>query len=122
MTDGPKRHVIADPYPETIGLSAMTIFVPEDFCGDAEVVWWYPGKSRDVDKQRITCSASALLQGVLRDVRGARPTADEHLPAVDQLSARVVALVVHEFYKLRILRAAELEAAYEWRSYPPSHR
>ena len=118
MTDSTKRHVIADPYPETIGLSAMTIFVPEDFCGNAEIVWWYPGMSRDVDKQRITCSASALLQGVFRDVRGARPTADRHLSALDQLSARVVALVVHEFYKQRIQRAARLEDAYQWQAYP----
>ena len=122
MIDGPKRHVIADPYPETIGLSAMTIFVPEDFCGDAEVIWWYSGKSRDEDKQRITCSLSALLQGVFRDVRGARPTPDEHLSALDQLCARAVALVVHAFYRARIEAAARLEAAYQWQSYPLPHR
>lgn len=113
----PKRHVIADPFPESIGVSALTIFAPEDFRGDAEVIWWYPGMSRDVDKQQITCSASALLQGVFHDVRGARPTADEHLPALNQLTARVVALVVHAFYKQRIERAARLEAAYQWQSY-----
>ena len=112
-----KRHVIADPYPESIGVSALTIFAPEDFRGDAEIIWWYPGMSRDVDKQRITCSASALLQGVFHDVRGARPTADEHLPALNQLTARVVALVVHAFYKQRIESAARLEAAYQWQSY-----
>jgi len=117
MTDGTKRHCIPDPFPETIGVSAMTIFVPDDFRGDAEIIWWYPGMSDDKYKQRITCSASALLQGVLRDVRGARPTADEHLVAADQVGARAVALVVHAFYKLRIESAARLEAAYQWRSY-----
>ena len=114
MTDGPKRHVIADPYPETIGVSAMTIIVPQDFRGDAEVIWWYPGKSDDANKQRITCNANALLQGIFRDVRGARPTADENLSALDQLRARIVALVVHAFYRLRIEAAARLEAAYQW--------
>lgn len=109
MTDRPKRHVVADPYPETIGVSALTIFVPEDFRGDAEITWWYPGKSRDEDRQRITCSASALLQGVFRDVRGARPG--------EKFDARVVALVLHAFYRARIERAARLEAAYEWRAW-----
>ena len=73
MTDAPKRHCIPDPYPETIGVTALTIWVPEDFRGDAEIIWWYPGKSSDEDKQRITCNANALLQGIFRDVRGARP-------------------------------------------------
>ena len=118
MTDGPKRHVIADPFPETIGVTALTIWVPEDFRGDAEIIWWYPGMSRDEDKQRITCSASWLLQGLFRDVRGARPTADEHLATLDHLPARVVSLVVHAFYRLRIEAAARLEAAYQWQSYP----
>lgn len=118
MTDGPKRHVIADPFPETIGVTALTIWVPEDFRGDAEVIWWYPGKSADTDKQRIACRATALLQGLFYDVRGARPTADEDLSALDQLKARVVALVVHAFYKHRIEQAARLEAAYQWQSYP----
>jgi hypothetical protein len=110
MTDQPKRHVIPDPFPETIDVSSMTIWVPEDFRGDAEIIWWYPGKSRDEDKQRITCNACSLLQGVFRDVSGPRPGG--------RFDARVVALVVHEFYKQRILRAALLEAAYQWRSYP----
>ncbi len=105
-----KRHCIPDPYPETIGISALTIFVPEDFLGDAEVIWWYPGKGRDEDRQYLMCSASALLQGVLRNVGGARPD--------EQLVARVVALVLHAFYRSRIEAAARLEAAYEWRSYP----
>ena len=107
MTDGPKQHCIPDPFPETIGVTALTIWVPEDFRGDAEVIWWYSGKSSDEDKQRITCSASALLQGVFRDVRGVRPA--------DLFDARVVALVVHTFYRLRIEAAARLEAAYQWR-------
>ena len=117
MIDGPKRHIIADPFPESIGVSALTIWVPEDFRGDAEIIWWYPGKSTDTDKQRITCRATALLQGVFYDVRGARPTADENLSALDQLTARVVALVIHEFYKQRIQRAAQLEAAYRWQAW-----
>lgn len=120
MTDKPKLHAIADPYPESIGVSALTIWVPENFRGDAEVIWWYPGKSADTDKQRVTCRATALLQGLFYDgwfydVRGAHPIADEHLPAL--LTARVVALVVHAFYKHRIERAARLEAAYQWQSY-----
>jgi hypothetical protein len=118
VTDKPHQHVIADPFPESIGVSALTIWVPEDFRGDAEVIWWYLGKSADRDKQRITCRATALLQGLFYDVRGARPTADENLDALDQLKARVVALVIHEFYKQRIQRAAKLEAAYQWQSYP----
>ena len=109
MTDKPKRHIIPDPYPETIGVTALTIWVPEDFRGDAEIIWWYPGKSGDEDKQRITCSASALLQGLFRDVRGTRPA--------DRFDARIVALVVHAFYKQRILRAAQLEAAYQWQAW-----
>jgi hypothetical protein len=106
MTDRPKRHVIADPYPETIGVSSLTIWVPEDFRGDAEIVWLYLSKN----EQRITCSASALLQGVFRDVRGVRPG--------EQYDARIVALVIHAFYRARIEAAARLEAAYEWRAYP----
>lgn len=111
MTHEPKRHAIPDPYPETLGFSAMTIFVPEGFRGDAEVIWWYPGKSADADRQRITCNANALLQGVFRDVRGERPST--------LFDARVVALVLHTFYRLRIEAVARLEAAYEWRSYLP---
>ena len=114
MTDAPKRHVIPDPYPDTIGVTSLTIWVPEDFRGDAEIIWWCPGKTRDEDKQRITCSTSALLQGVFRDVRGGRPG--------DKFDARVVALVLHTFYRVRIEAAARLEAAYEWRSYPLEDR
>jgi len=105
-----KRLCIPEPFPETIGVSSLTIWVPEDFRGDAEIIWWYPGKTRDEDKRRITCSATALLQGVFRDVRGARPG--------KMFDARIVALVVHEFYRQRIQRAAQLEAAYQWQSYP----
>ena len=117
MSDRPKRHIIPDPFPETIGVTALTIWVPEDFRGDAEVTWWYPGRSDDADKQRITCSANALLQGIFRDVRGARPTADENLAALDQLRPRIVALVVHAFYRMRIEAAARLEAAYQWQAW-----
>lgn len=109
MTDSSKRHVIPDPYPDTIGVSSLTIWVPEDFRGDAEISWWYPGKNADEDKQRMTCSTSWLLQGIFHDVRGTRPGT--------RFDARIVALVVHEFYKQRIQRAAQLEAAYQWRAY-----
>lgn len=109
MTNKPARHVIPDPYPETIGASALTIWVPENFRGDVEVVWWYLGKTTDEDQQRMTCSASWLLQGVFHDVRGTRPA--------DKFAARVVALVVHAFYRLRIEAAARPEAAYQWRPY-----
>lgn len=110
MTQGPKRLCIPDPYPETIGVTSLTIWVPEDFCGDAEVIWWWPGTSADEDKQRLTCSATALLQGVFRDLRGSHP---------DELFyPRIVALVLHVFYRARIEAAARLEAAYEWRPYP----
>jgi hypothetical protein len=114
MTDSPKRHIIADPYPESISVTALTIWVPEDFRGDAEIVWWYPGKSADEDTQRVLCNTSALLQGMFRDVRGPRPGGD--------FDARVVALVVHTFYRLRIEAAARLEAAYQWREYLPPNR
>jgi hypothetical protein len=110
MTDYSRRHILPDPYPETIGLVAMTIFVPEDFRGDVEIVWWLPD---NVGKQRITCSATALLQGVFRDVRGVRPG--------ELFDARVVALVVHAFYRARIEAAARLETAYQWQAYPPPH-
>lgn len=113
MSNSLQQHIIPDPYPETIGLAAMTIFVPEDFRGDTRVVWWLPGSSRDEDKQRITCSTTALLQGVLRDVRGTLPGA--------LFAARVVALVVHAFYRARIEAAGRLEAAYQWRAYLPPH-
>jgi hypothetical protein len=76
MTDQPKWHVIAEPYPETIGVTALTIFAPEDFCGDVEITWWYPGKNHDADRQRMTCSYAWLLQGVYHDVRGSRPRED----------------------------------------------
>lgn len=110
MTDKPKRHVIPDPFPETIGVTALTILVPEDFRGDIEVIWWYPGKTADADKQRMTCSCAWLLQGVFHDVKGARPG--------DRFDARIVALVLHAFYRARIEAAARLEAAYQWQSYP----
>jgi hypothetical protein len=104
-----KCHVIADPYAESIGFSSLTIWVPEDFRGDAEIVWWYPGKTADEDKQRITCNTVWLLQGIFHDVHGARPG--------DKFDARVVALVLHAFYRARIEAAAKLEAAYEMRPY-----
>lgn len=94
------RHILPDPYPETLGLDALTIFVPRDFQGDAEIVWHLPGKPRDEDRQRITCNSTALLQGVFRDVRGSRPGA--------LFDARVVALVIHAFYRARIENAARL--------------
>lgn len=109
MTDNPKRHCIPDPYPETIGASSLTIWAPEDFRGDLEVIWWCLGKTADKDQQRLRCSASWLLQGIFHDVRGSRPS--------EKFDARVVALVVHAFYRLRIEAAARLEAAYQWRPY-----
>ena len=109
MTDRPKRHIIPDPFPETIGVTALTIWVPEDFRGDAEIIFWYPGKSGDEDTQRVLCNANALLQGIFRDVRGTRPG--------DLFDARVVALVIHTFYRLRIEAAARLEAAYQWQAW-----
>ena len=118
MTDAPKRHVIAEPYPETLGVSSLTIWVPEDFRGDAEIIWWYPGRTADTDKQRMTCSASWLLQGIFHDVRGSRPILDRFAkdpPA--SFEGRIVALVLHAFYRLRIEAAARLEAAYQWRPY-----
>jgi len=112
-----KRHVIADPFPETIGVSSLTIYAPQDFRGDAEIVWWYPGKTRDADKQRMTCNAVWLLQGIFRDVRGSRPLGDRlGEGAVALFDARVVALVIHAFYRHRIEAASKLEAAYQWRS------
>lgn len=114
MTESPCRYLtIPDPYPETIGLVAMTIFVPEDFRGDAKVVWWLPGRGPDENKMRLWCNANYLLQGVFRDVRGARPG--------ELFDARVVALVVHAFYRARIERAGRLEAAYAWGPCPPPH-
>lgn len=109
MTEACRRHVLPDPYPETLGLAALTIVVPEDFRGDAEIVWQLPGK----DKQRITVNSTALLQGVFRGARGSRPGAP--------FDARVVALVVHAFYRARIKAAGRLEAAYQWQAYPPPH-
>lgn len=119
MTDAPKRHVIPEPFPETIGVSSMTIWVPEDFRGDAEIIWWYPGRTDDTDKQRMTCSTSWLLQGIFHDARGSRLLLDRlnSKDASATFEARVVALVVHTFYRVRIEAAARLEAAYQWRSY-----
>lgn len=118
MTDKLKRHCIPDPYPETIGVSSLTIWVPEDFRGDAEIVWWYPGKSADSDRQRMTCSCGWLLQGVYHDVQGSRPRGDLLASsAAASFDARIVALVLHAFYRVRIEAAARLEAAYEWRPY-----
>lgn len=113
-----KRHVIPDPFPETLGVSALTIFAPEDFRGDVEIWWWYPGKSDDADRQRMTCSCAWLLQGVFHDVRGSRPREDLiGSQAVASFEARIVALVLHAFYRTRIEAAAKLEAAYQWQSY-----
>lgn len=125
MTDARKRHVLADPYPDTIGLGFLTIYVPLAFRGDAEIIWGLPGKTRDEDRQRITCSCSALLQGVFRDVRVPsgqhdRPGKQDERPGA-MFDARVVALVIHAFYRARIEAAAHLEAAYQWQSYPPPH-
>ena len=117
MTDKPKRHCIPEPYPETIGVSSLTIWVPEDFRGDAEIVWWYPGKTADSDTQRMTCSTAWLLQGIFHDVRGARPLLDRLDKASASFEVRVVALVLHTFYRVRIEAAARLEAAYQWRPY-----
>ena len=119
------RHVIPDPYPETIGVSALTISAPEDFRGTAEIRWWYPGKSADAFMQRMTCSCVWLLQGVFRDMRGPRPGErfDVPVPAPEgPFAARVVALVLHAFYRTRIEAAAKLEASYEWRSYPMTEK
>jgi hypothetical protein len=113
MIDAPRRCIIPDPCLETIGLGALTIFVPADFRGDAEIVWWRPGERRDEDRQRVACNSTALLQGVFRDVHGGRPGA--------LFDARVVALVVHAFYRARIEAAGRLEVAYEWWSYLPPH-
>jgi hypothetical protein len=104
------RHRLSDPYPETLGLAALTILVPEDFRGDAEIVWKLP---KSHDEPRITCNSNMLLQGVFCDVRGPRPGA--------LFGARVVALVIHAFYRERIEAVCRLEAAYQWRSYPPPH-
>jgi hypothetical protein len=112
-----KRHVIAEPFPETIGVASLTISVPEDFRGDAEIVWYYPNSDA---RQRVTCSANWLLQGIFRDVRGSRPLGDRlGGTGVTLFDARVVALVIHAFYRHRIESAAKLEAAYQWRSCPP---
>jgi hypothetical protein len=105
-----KHHTIADPYAETIGLSSLTIKIPEDFRGDVEICWWIHGKTSDEDKQILTCSATALLQGLFRHIRGAsRPNV--------LFDARVVALVLHAFYRARIEAAAQLEAAYTWQPF-----
>jgi hypothetical protein len=121
MTATPKRHVIAEPYPETIGVSSMIIWVPEDFRGDAEIIWWYPGKTADTDKQRMTCSTSWLLQGIFHDVRGSRLLLDRltnsRVAVPASFEVRVVALVLHTFYRVRIEAAARLEAAYQWQPY-----
>lgn len=101
-------HVIFDPYPQTLGMSSLTICVPQDFRGDAEICW-YTDVREDKDEHQILCSASALLQGLFRDVRGTRPSA--------LFDARVVALVLHEFYRVRIEAAARLEVAYQWQPY-----
>ena len=106
MIDPQRRHILRDQFPATIGLTALTIFVPDDFRGDAEIVWQLPG---DDDRPRILCNSNALLQGVFRDVRGTRPGA--------LFDARVVALVIHAFYRARLEAALHLEAAYQWRSY-----
>jgi hypothetical protein len=114
------RHTISEPFPETIGVASLTIFAPEDFRGDAEIIWWYPGTSGDAHRQRMTCNANWLLQGIFRDVRGSRPIGDRlGASGVTLFDARVVALVIHAFYRHRIESAAKLEAAYQWRSCPP---
>jgi hypothetical protein len=99
MTDTRKRHVLADPYPDTIGLGSLTIYVPLDFRSDAEIVWCLPNKTHDEDRQRITCSCTALLQGVFRDVQGPWGKQDARPGAL--FDARVVALVIHAFYQAR---------------------
>jgi hypothetical protein len=114
MTDIPKRHIIPEPYPETIGVAAMTIWVPKDFRGDAEIIW-YPGKIADTDKQWMTCSTFWLLQGIFHDVRGSRFSGRLNPGACFQ--ARVIALVVQKFYLVRNEAASRLEAEYQWRPY-----
>jgi hypothetical protein len=105
-----KHRTVVDPYSETIGLSSLIIKVPEDFRGDAEIRWWAIGKTADEDVQIFTCSATALLQGLFRHMRGAsRPNV--------LFDARVVALVLHAFYRARIEAAAQLEAAYTWQPF-----
>jgi hypothetical protein len=98
--------VFHDPYPETVGLGSLTIYAPADFRGDARIVWQLQTSN---EERQLKCNAHALLQGVFRDVRGTRP---ETL-----FDARVVALVLHAFYRARIEEAARLEACYEWRVY-----
>ena len=119
MTDKYKIHriCVADPYPETIGVTSLTIFVPEDFRGDAEVMWWWPGQQRDEDKQALTCKTTALLQGLMLDVRSVNVTRPSGIAEIDKLAPRIVALVLSEFYRQRIARAAKLEAAYEWQAW-----
>jgi hypothetical protein len=121
MANPVSRHIVADPYPEVLGFVVMTIFIPADFRGDTEIVWWLPGKKADGDKQRITCNTVALLQGLFRDVRGPRPGELFDGRVVDRpgelFDARVVALVVHAFYRTRIEAAARLETAYEWQAW-----
>jgi hypothetical protein len=115
MIRQPDRHTIADPYPETIGVLALTIFVQKDFRGEAEILWWYPGKMTDTEQQRMTCSAAWLLQGVFRDVRGSQLREDRLAAKRAALfDARIVALVVHAFYRARIEAAANLEVPYQW--------
>jgi hypothetical protein len=105
------QHCLTDPFPATLGLASLTIFVPKDFRGDAEIFWCLPGKILDEDRLRITCNATTLLQGVFYDVRGTRPGGT--------FDARVVALVVHAFYRARIEDVGRLEAAYQWREIKP---
>lgn len=116
---GSPRHILPDPYPETLGFADLTIYVPSDFRGDAEIIWHLPGKPHDKDRQRILCNSTALLQGVFRDVRGLWGKLETRPGGL--FDARVVALVVHAFYRTRIEAAGRLEASYQWQPYPPPH-
>lgn len=140
----PPRHIrsvsgdtllITDPYPETIGLAALTIFVPANFRGEVDICWWPLDKDAldkhttnerayrreiEADRQRTTCSTTALLQGVFHDVRDPPGGFDVRGPRPGALfDARVVALVIHAFYCGRIEAAAQLEASYEWKPLKP---
>lgn len=113
---------ISDPFPASIGIASLTILVTEDFCGYAEIAWRGPRQEHPRQEHSITCRATPLLQGLFCDARGVASgglTADEALALSSQLGARVIALVIHEFYKQRIQHAAQLEAVYQWQPHMP---
>lgn len=117
-----KQLSISDPFPASISVASLTILVAEDFCGYAEISWRGLRHEHPRQAHSITCRATPLLQGLFCNARGVAGdglTADEALALGSQLGARVIALVIHEFYKQRIQHAAQLEAVYQWRSYEP---